>query len=625
MSNHLAGQTSPYLIQHIHNPVDWYPWCDEAFDEARVRDKPIFLSIGYSACHWCHVMEEESFEDSEIARELNRDFVSIKVDREQRPDVDRVYMEAVQAMTGRGGWPLSVFLTPSRKPFFGGTYWPPHPRDGSPGFDQVLHAVAQAWRGGRDSLRTEADDLTEQLAAAAEADESGGLDRALVEQAHAALVRQFDGQWGGFGAAPKFPSPLQLRFVLRCARAWGFDRLPAMVSTTLDRMAAGGIYDQLGGGFHRYSTDRRWLVPHFEKMLCDNAMLATCYLEAWLAGGPPRWRRVVVETLDYVLREMTHVDGGFFTSQDADVEGHEGDFYLWTPEEIHDVLGPKAAKTFCNAFHVTEDGNFEGRNILHRSGELESPGGPTSSRAERREAMLAASRHKLLAARESRRRPGRDEKILASWNGLMIDAMARAGASLGEPRYLDAAARAAEFVLAELGETSGRLRHAWCEGQTTADGFLDDYAAMTDAMVTLYETRSERRWLDVAVRLADRMLAQFADRQRGGFFYTAADGEPMITRVRDMHDASTPSGGGLATMALLRLAKLGRREDYWQVARASLRSAADTLGRWPMATGQLLLALQMYLEPPIEIAIVGGDNAEEDRETLAELYRRFIP
>ncbi len=625
MSNHLSGQSSPYLLQHVDNPVDWFPWCEEAFCEAQAQDKPIFLSIGYSACHWCHVMAHESFEDEQIAGLLNKNFISIKVDREERPDVDRIYMEAVQMMTGRGGWPLSVFLTPSRKPFFGGTYWPPRARGGMPGFDRVLQAVAQAWRLQRGELVGQADELTENLGAAGEVDESGGLDGEPLESAHATLVRQFDSEFGGFGPAPKFPAPLQLRFLLRRWQHWGQAELPAMVTTTLDRMATGGIYDQLGGGFHRYSTDRHWLIPHFEKMLYDNALLAVCYLEAWQASGNPLYRQVVEETLDYLLRDMTHADGGLASSQDADSPDGEGAFYLWTPEEVYRLLGATAAKTFCRFYDVTDEGNFEGRNILHRPGTLEQLAESTGRDPRLLELELAESRRKLLARRASRARPERDDKILVSWNGLAIDALARAGAALGRPRWLEAAAGAADFLLAELRDGAGRLRHCWCGGHAKVEAYLDDYAALAEALVTLYEACFERRWLDEAVALADEMLALFSDRARGGFFLTAADHEPMISRSRDMHDSSVPSGGGLATMALLRLAKLCRREDYWQVARAALRSQADTLGRYPLATGQMLLALEMYLAPPLEIAVIGGDDPADDDEVLRQLHRRFIP
>ncbi|MBN1588857.1 MAG: thioredoxin domain-containing protein [Pirellulales bacterium] len=625
MPNHLSGQTSPYLLQHADNPVEWFPWGDEAFGEARAQNKPIFLSIGYSACHWCHVMAHESFEDERIARLLNEHFISIKVDREQRPEVDRVYMEAVQTMTGRGGWPLSVFLTPSRKPFFGGTYWPPRAQHGMPGFDQVLQAIAQAWRQQREALVGQAEGLTERLVASGEARELGQLDRAQLESAQAALVRQFDPECGGFGPAPKFPAPLLLRFLLRRWHADGASPLPATVATTLDRMAAGGIYDQLGGGFHRYSTDPHWLVPHFEKMLYDNALLATAYLEAWQASGNPSYRQVVEETLDYVLREMTDDRGGFYGSQDADTDGHEGTFYLWTPEEVYRTLGSPAADTFCEFYDVTEEGHFEGRNILHRSTTLDRLAESTGRDRHLLESELTESRRKLLAVRQSRRSPERDDKILVGWNGLMIDAMARAGAALGQARYLDAAARAADFVLDELRDGSGRLHHCWYEGQAMLDAYLDDYAAMVEALVTLYETRFERRWLDEAVRLADQILTQFADRSGGGFFFTASDHETIIVRGRDMDDSSVPSGGGLATMGLLRLAKLGRREDYWQVARHALRSQADALSRYPPAAGQMLLALEFYLGPTSEIAVVGGDDPADDREILAELHRRFIP
>jgi len=654
MSNRLSAEISPYLLQHAENPVDWYPWSAEAWKRAREEDKPIFLSIGYSACHWCHVMAHESFQSDEIARLLNEHFISIKVDREERPELDQVYMEAVQMMTGGGGWPLSVFLTPSLQPFFGGTYWPPQSRGGLPGFDQVLRAVADAWQNRRQQALDQAAQLTEMLRDVRLVDESAGpttgrlVDTAdesaepsaepptrrssalqpgleLLRNADAVLTRSFDPQFGGFGSAPKFPHPLELRLLLRSWRRTGEGRLLSMVTTTLDRMAAGGIYDHLGGGFHRYSTDARWLVPHFEKMLYDNASLAVAYLEGWQATHNEQYARVVRQTLDYVLREMTSPEGGFYSTEDADSEGQEGKFYLWTPAEVSAVLGRQPAQAFCHVYDVSEPGNFEGRNILNRCKTPAQSAAILGRSEEELEAELATSRQRLLEARSARVRPGRDDKVLVSWNGLMIEALARSGAALGQPRYVDAAAGAARFLLSTLRSSEGRLLHVWRGGQARIDAFLDDYASLAHALVWLYEARFEECWIDEAALLADEILRRFHDPAEGGFFYTAAEHESLIARKKDMLDSSLPSGGGLATMALLRLGKLCDRNDYLEAARQSLRACATLMERSPTGSGQLLLALDFDLGPAAEIVLLGGDDRQAAADALAFLGREFLP
>ena len=632
MPNRLADQTSPYLLQHADNPVQWHPWDDEALRRARQEDRPIFLSIGYSACHWCHVMAHESFEDARIARVLNEHFVSIKVDREERPDLDQIYMEAVTAMTGRGGWPMSVFLTPGLEPFFGGTYWPPTARGGMPGFDQVLLAVADAWTNRREELLQQAGKLTRFLRQgiegqpdAAAPGEAGELDDRPLRAAEAALAGAFDPHFGGFGSAPKFPHPIDLRLLLRRWDRTRQPRLLEMVTTTLDRMAAGGIYDHLGGGFHRYSVDARWLVPHFEKMLYDNALLAACYLEAWQVTARPRYAEIVRQTLDYILRDMTDPQGGFTSTEDADSEGEEGKFYLWTPQQIDAVLGAEAARTFCCVYDVTPGGNFEGRNILNRPKTLLQCAETLGRNPEELQAELAASRAKLLVARSRRIRPGRDDKILVSWNGLMIDAMARAGAVLGQPRYVDAAGAAADFLLGHLRGDDGRLLHSWCRGQARLDAYLDDHAALAGALLSLYEARFEERWIDEAVRLADEILARFADPQSGGFFFTADDHQELIARKKDVADSATPSSGGLATEVLLRLGKLCGRGDYLEAADRAIQAAAPLLDRMPHGLGQMLLALDMRLGPAPEIVILGSGDASVDGQMLDDLRRRYVP
>ncbi len=448
MPNQLAGQISPYLLQHVDNPVQWYPWGPAALQRAKAEGKPIFLSIGYSACHWCHVMAHESFENAQIAEMLNEHFVSIKVDREERPDLDQIYMEAVQILTGQGGWPLSVFLTPELEPFFGGTYWPRQARGGMPGFDQVLLAVWDAWEQRREEVVSQAGKLAEVVRGNDVSGASGDvkLGAALLRAAQVALTKTFDAEHGGFSRAPKFPHSIELRVLLRQYCHTKDERLLPVVTTTLDRMAAGGMYDQLGGGFHRYSTDARWLVPHFEKMLYDNAMLAMAYVEAWQATGREEYARVARETLQYVLGDMTDAEGGFYSAEDADSEGEEGRFYVWTPEEVRAVLGGERGETFCRVYDVSEAGNFEGRNILHLARSVRQCTEMLGRDADGLEVELADGRRKLLAAREGRVRPARDDKVLVNWNGLMIEAMARAGAALGEPRYVEAATAAARFI-----------------------------------------------------------------------------------------------------------------------------------------------------------------------------------
>jgi uncharacterized protein len=627
MPNHLANELSPYLLQHAGNPVDWRPWNAEALALARSEQKPIFLSIGYASCHWCHVMAHDAFSDAEIAGLLNEHFVSIKVDREERFDLDQIYMDAVQMLTGRGGWPLSVFLTPEGEPFFGGTFWPSHSRDGVPGFDQVLSAVIEAWQDRRPALIEQAHTITAELRHIGSQSRqplsntemstgvsSDHLDATPMQEAEAALRRSFDAQCGGFGHAPKFPQPLALRWLLRRWRSSGNDELLAMVTTTLGRMAAGGIFDHLGGGFHRYCVDDRWLVPHFEKMLYDNALLAVCYLEAWQATGREEYAAVVRRTLDYLLRDMTDPQGGFYSGEDADSEGEEGKFYLWTPAEIQSLLRPEAARLVSRAYDVTDDGNFEGRNILTLRRPLEIDAKMLGCEPTLLEARLDKARHELLAARAKRIRPGRDEKVLVSWNGLAIDALARAGAALDEPRYTAAANSAADFLWNHLRREDGRLLHYWRNGRAKYDAYLDDYAALGNALLTLHETggpapgtvpvfvsaktglspspmQAPSARLDQAVALADTLLSQFADHDRGGFFYTSADHEPLIVRMIDCLDNPTPSGNGLAALLLLRLHAILGRNDYRLAAEDAIRACAPWMHQIPTGVFQLLLAI----------------------------------
>ncbi len=625
MPNRLQHESSPYLLQHAQNPVDWYPWGPEALRRAKEEDKPIFLSIGYSACHWCHVMEHESFENTRIAGRLNQDFVCIKVDREERPDLDQIYMTSVQIMTGRGGWPMSVFLTPDLQPFFGGTYWPPHPRMGMPGFDQVLAAVQDAWQNRREMALDQARQLTERIAAVSQQDsESASLTAGLLDGAVLYLQRAFDGTHGGFGAAPKFPHAMDLQLLLRVWQRTGQDDLRQMVTRTLDKMACGGIYDHLGGGFARYSVDARWLVPHFEKMLYDNALLAATYLDSYLATGQAEHRQVVVETLDYVLRDMTDAAGGFHSTEDADSEGEEGKYYVWTPEEIQAVLGPDKAERFCRVYDVTSEGNFEGKSILNLPKTVAQVASLHSWPLAELMEELQQSRAQLLAARERRVRPGKDDKVIVSWNAMMIDSLARAGRAFDEPRYVQAATRAAAFLRNELW-IEGRLQHCWRNGRARLAAYLDDYATLANALVSLYEASFEIRWLDWAFQLIDEVLQRFADPAGGALFYTADDHEPLITRTKDLQDSSVPSGNAMAATALLRLAHLGQRPDYRQAANDILQSAAGLLEQAPAAAGQMLLAVDWVLGPTFEIAVVGKPQDPDTVKSLRDLNQRYLP
>jgi uncharacterized protein YyaL (SSP411 family) len=626
MPNRLALETSPYLLQHRDNPVDWYPWGPEAIERARREDKPIFVSIGYSACHWCHVMEHESFEDPEIARLLNERFVCIKVDREERPDLDQIYMNAVQLLTGRGGWPMSVFLTPSLEPFYGGTYWPPRSSRGMPGFDQIVRAVSEAWKSRREQAVEGAARLKEQIQQAAHVPwEREPLTLDLLSIAVVEIERSFDHQHGGFGDAPKFPHAMDLQVMLRQWRRQPKESLLQMVRLTLDKMAAGGIYDHLGGGFARYSVDARWLVPHFEKMLYDNALLAGVYLDGYLATGDENDARIVRETLDYVLRDMTDPLGGFYSTEDADSEGEEGRFYVWTPAELAEILGPQAAETFAYVYDVSDIGNFEGKNILNLPKTLAQCARILNRDEHSLASELADGRAKLLAVRNQRVRPGRDDKVLVSWNGLMIDALARAAGALGEPRYLQAASKATQFILRHMRRADGRLLHTWRAGHAKLDAYLDDYASLVYALLTVYEASFDEQLIDEAVCLTDTILELFTDPAGGAYFYTASDHEPLIARHKEMTDGSVPSSNGMLVAALLRLGKLCGSRRYLDAAESILDSASGVMRRFPTAVGQMLLALDMHLGPTPEIVLVGASQGSELDELLADLHRRFLP
>jgi len=638
MANHLANETSPYLLQHKDNPVDWYPWGEEAIAKARAENKPIFLSIGYSSCHWCHVMEHESFENEDIAAMLNEHFVSIKVDREERPDVDQIYMQALHVyfqMIGSpqgGGWPLSMFLTPDLKPFLGGTYWPTESRYGRPGFADVLRQVAKFWQEHRDQIVQQAGQITEYLHPREASANREPLSLDLLRGARRALERNFDRRYGGFGGAPKFPHPIDLRLLLRLWHHHRDSELLEMVTVSLEKMAGGGIYDHLGGGFARYAVDERWLVPHFEKMLYDNAMLSQCYVEAYQVTSNEDFLRVARETYEYVLRDMTHAEGGFYSAQDADSEGEEGKYYVWTPAEVEAVLGPEAAKTFCYVYDVSPGGNFEGHSILNLPKTLSQCAQILKRDETELAAELAESRRKLLEVRRRRVPPGLDDKVLVSWNGLMIDSLATAAAALNDSRYLTAGTAAADFILSRLRrpDGSGRLLHTWRDGQAKFDAYLDDYACLINALVTLYEAGSPtasfvERYIEEAVRLAEIVLKHFPDRQHGGFFYTADDHEELISRQKDLQDSPVPSGNGMIAHALMRLGKLTGRDEFLSAAERTLKTFSTEMARVPSATGQMLLALDLYLGPTHEIVVMSPAGAEETVEVLTDLRRRYIP
>ena len=601
-ANRLAGASSPYLLQHAHNPVDWFPWGEEAFAKARSEDRPVFLSVGYAACHWCHVMERESFEDETIAKLLNERFVAIKVDREERPDVDGIYMDAVQAMSGSGGWPMSVFLTPEGKPFYAGTYFPDEPRHGLPSFRQVLEGIADAWTTRRDEVEVQSGRVIESIrrAGALEANDEP-LTGAVADEAFQTLRHAFDPAWGGFGGAPKFPQPMTLEFVLRQAIRDVPDALE-MVVLTLDRMARGGMFDQLGGGFARYSTDVAWMVPHFEKMLYDNAQLAVLYARAWLVTRNDHDREIASRTLDYLLREMRHPEGGFFSSQDADSEGVEGKFFVWSWQELVSLVGEEAA----DAFGATPGGNWDGTNVL---------------RAPAGNGRWDQARSRLFEAREARVRPAVDDKILTAWNALAIRAFAEAGRIFDDRTYVEAAVSCAAFVWDHLRHGDGRLLRSWREGVAGVRGFADDHALLAGAFLTLYETTSDARWFVAARELCDTLLDRFADRERGGFFQTGSDADELVIRPKDLYDNAVPSGNSAAAEALFRLALFTGEARYEEAAVSALRLVRDALPSAPSGFGQALCALDLYLGPSYEVAIVGDRQAPDTRALVNEALR----
>ncbi len=632
MSNRLAEESSPYLLQHADNPVDWRPWSAEAFDEARQRGVPVLLSIGYSACHWCHVMERESFEDSTTAELMNESFVNIKVDREERPDIDSVYMKAVQAMTGQGGWPLTAFLTSDGEPFFGGTYFPPEPRPNMPSFRQVLQSIRDAYEERREEIVRNAGELKELLEKSSAERAEGPVTQdgeaiagpALLDHSFRFLATRFDPTHGGFGGAPKFPQPVTLEFALQVHERTGEGQALEIVTRTLDAMARGGIHDQLAGGFHRYSVDARWLVPHFEKMLYDNALLGRLYLNAHQVTGDPELRRVAEGTLDHLLTDMRAPEGGFYSALDADSEGEEGTFYVWTQQQVRELLDEEVADLFMRCYDVSEEGNFENSNILHVAHDLSAVAKHEGMDLEPLRDLLEDAKRVLLEARQLREPPFRDEKILASWNGMAIRALAEAGGALNEPRFREASVSGLDFLLGSMRE-DGRLRRSYKDGIARIDAFLEDYAAVGNAILTVYEATLEPRWLDEAAWITSRIVELFWDEADGVFHDAPKDGEALAVRARDLMDNATPSGNSLAVELLIRSAHLFGEDRHRDIADRVLDREAGFMARFPAAFGRLLAVLDRTLADPVEIAIVGARDDARTIELLQTALSPYVP
>jgi len=624
-TNSLIHETSPYLLQHAHNPVDWYPWGEEAIKKAQHENKPILLSIGYSACHWCHVMEHESFENEEIAALMNDLFVNIKVDREERPDLDEIYMNAVQMLTGRGGWPLTVFLTPEGKPFYGGTYFPPEDRYGTPGFPKILKAVAQAYRERPSDVTRNVEQLVSALAQLSGLKESRRpFSPDIVAQSASQLAQAYDSEHGGLGRAPKFPNVGVLELFLRHYRASKDERFLQMVVHTLTKMAQGGIYDHLGGGFHRYSVDDKWLVPHFEKMLYDNAQLTRTYAQAFYLTGDLSFKRVVEETVEYLLREMFHAEGGFYSTQDADSEGEEGKFFVWSEAEVMRIMGEEAGQIFCRIYDVSEPGNFEGRNILHPILGLDQAARYFRREPQEIDRLLAEAKRKLFEEREKRVKPFRDEKILTVWNGLMLTGLAEAIRILPERRYLEAAEKTVGFIFSRMVE-DGFLLHTYKDGQAKLRGYLDDYAFLALGLLDLYEVTLERSLLKQAIGLSEKMIDEFWDDIDGGFFYTGRSHEKLISRTKPAFDSSIPSGNSSAIQLLLRLYHYTGREEYLKRAERCLRLYYDAMEKQPFGFTHMFSALDFYLAKPKEIVLVGERGDPELKDLVQKIHSLYLP
>ncbi len=627
-TNRLAREKSPYLLQHQHNPVDWFGWGDEAFAKARAENKPIFLSIGYSTCHWCHVMERESFEDEKIAKFLNEHFVSIKVDREERPDVDKIYMTAAQAMSGQGGWPLNCFLTPDLKPFFAGTYFPPESKYGRPSFLQLLQQISEVWRTRPKDVAASAQALHEKLEGFTTQQTNSNilLSPAILYNAAAQFKEEFDPTNGGFGGAPKFPRPSQPLFLLRNGVRLHDNEAVKMVLLTCDKMAAGGMHDQLGGGFARYAVDAEWLVPHFEKMLYDNAQLANLYLDAFLVSGEKKYADVARDIITYVLRDMTHPGGGFFSAEDADSEGKEGKFYCWTKSVLSKLLTVEEFNVAVRYFGITEDGNFVDHSDPHPlpNQNVLSIAHPDLSEADK--LLLASVKKKMFAARSKRIRPHLDDKVLASWNGMMLGAVARAYAILGDEKYREAAEKNLTFLQNKLWDAKTKtLYHRWRDGERDSVQLLDAYSDLLAGVIDLYEATLEPKHLDFALAISETMLAKFYDAKDGGFFQSAADSKDLILRVKEDYDGAEPSGNSVATLALLKLGAITDKKEFKTAAEKTLRLLADRLQKLPQAVPHALIALDFYLEEPRRAVVVGDPKTSETKSLLRAIHSVYQP
>ena len=623
--NRLANETSPYLLQHAGNPVDWYPWGEEAFAKARAEDRPILLSIGYSACHWCHVMEHESFENEAIAAQMNESFVSIKVDREERPDLDEIYMNAVQMLTKRGGWPMTVFLTPEGKPFFGGTYYPPEDRHGMPGFPRVLRAVVEAYRNKPQDVARNVDQIVAALDRMSVLNPAGGeLSVEVVTRGAEGLTPAYDATHGGFGRAPKFPNAGVFNLFLRSYRLSGNRRYLEMITETLRKMAEGGMYDQLGGGFHRYSVDDKWLVPHFEKMLYDNGQLAQVYAEAYRITKDGFFKRIVEETLEYVLREMCQPEGGFYSAQDADSEGEEGKFFVWTREEVLELLGKEHGEIFCRVYDVSDLGNFEGKNILHPILTVEQAARYFKKDESEIESVLAGARARLFDEREKRVKPFRDEKVIVSWNGLMLSGVAAAYAITGEARVREAGARTVDFIFTKMFDKD-LLLHTYKDGRAKLLGYLDDYAFLIAGLLDLFEATHEGELLERAKALARTMVDEFWDERNGGFFYTGKSHEQLISRTKPGFDHSIPSGNSVAASVLARLHHYTGEQDLMEHAEKVLRLHYENMAREPFGLATMLGALDFHLSMPAEIVMVAGKDDPEARGIIQQVQYSYLP
>ena len=622
-TNRLIRTSSPYLQQHAHNPVDWHSWDEEALQAARDEDKAILLSIGYSACHWCHVMEHESFENEEIAGLMNEHFINIKVDREERPDLDAIYMNFVQMTTGSGGWPLTVFLTPDLVPFYGGTYFPPEDYYGRPGFKRLLQAMADTYKNRRPEIEKDREGIVQRLNQASQWGQGEAeLKESSLDEAYSALLSQFDHHHGGFGEAPKFPAAMALSFLLRYQSRAEPKTVLSMVKLSLDEMAHGGIYDQLGGGFHRYSVDERWLVPHFEKMLYDNALLSRVYLEAYQVTGDPYYREIVEETLEWVGREMQDEAGGFYSAQDADSEGEEGKFYVWTPEEVEALLGKEEAQVLGDYFDVSSDGNFEGKNILHHRRELKSFSESLGISPEDLKQQLDSGRQKLFGQRETRIRPGLDDKVLAAWNGMMLTAFADAAFVLKDQNLLQTAVHNAEFLASEM-LVEDRLLRSWKDGKAHLNAYLEDYAQVIEGWLAIYQSTGDAAWLEKAGQLMEQQLELFWDSEQNIFYFTSRDHEELLVRHREFMDNATPSGNSVSCLNLLKLAVLLGKPDYRDRAGRMLQQVARILPQYPSAFGYWLQAADFFFGPVVEIAAVGRPAQRND--LLQAVRDRFLP